>query len=184
MKNMNVNKKVVSESGYTLSGMLFNVTCASMVMLGTGAFSNLRGLPAMMTFSDLNSKGQAASSVLAQDIRRANGVVKANAHELVLNVPGSSQGDTVSYTYDPSGCTLTRRDHNGNQLLLTQVDSFAFSVFQRTAALASQQVLVPASAGDARAVACSWSCSRKLLGAKLGADNVQMGPMVLRNRAS
>ena len=184
MKNMNANKKIVSESGYTLTGMLFNVTCASLVMLGTGALSDLRGLPAIMTFSDLNSKGQAASSVLAQDIRRANGVVKANAHELVLNVSRATENDTVSYSYDPSTCTLTRRDHSGNQLLLTQVETLSFSVFQRPAADANQQVLVPATAGDAKAVACSWSCSRKLLGAKLGSDNVQMGPMVLRNRAS
>jgi hypothetical protein len=184
MKNVNIKNKMVRESGYTLGGTLFNVAVVSLVMLGTGtfSFSDFRGLPAMMTFSELNNKDQTASNVLAQDIRRANLVAKASAHELVLKVQRASESDTVSYTYDPSTCTLTRRDQSGSQVLLTQVDSFAFSVFQ-AANDTNQRVLVPASAGDARAVACSWSSSHRLLGAKVGSENVQMGPMVMRNRS-
>src|SRR5262249_34116374 len=151
-------------------------------MIGTGtlSFSDFRGLPAIMTFSDLNNKDQATSNVLAQDIRRANGVAKASAHELVLKVPRSASADeTISYTYDPSTCVLTRRDHRGEQLFLNHVDSFTFSFPQRPAMNTHQSALVPASASEARAVACNWSSSKRLLGTRLGSENMQMGPVVL-----
>jgi YD repeat-containing protein len=183
MKNINVASNRKRKSGFTLSGTLFNIAIASVVLASTGSFSvsNFRSFASLTTFPDINSKNQNASNLIAQDIRRASSVQSASAHQLVLEAPAAGT-ETVTYTYDAAARTLTRADRNGTQTLLTQVDCFSFSLFQQPAANAVYNALTPATASNAKAIACHWSCSRRFAGAKLDSESVQIAPVILRNR--
>jgi hypothetical protein len=184
---MNVMNKANNEgfsSGFAVPAMLLNVTLGSLLVLGTGSFglSSMHKLASMASYPNLNNQSQGASSLIAQDVRRASSVESASSDQIVLSVRLAEGIGTVAYTYDAVRHTLTRTDGRTTQTLLSDVDCFAFSLFQRPAADAAFNTLAPATTPNAKIVACHWSCSRKLAGAKLDSETVQIAPMVLRNR--
>jgi len=126
---------------------------------------------------NLTAKDRSASGVISQDIQAAHAVERASANQLVLKGPDGN----VSYTYDPVDRTLIRASQGNTEKLLTAVDSFSVSLL-RPAPNSSSGVLLPATASQARAVACRWSCSRKLARVKLDSEDFQMAAIVLRNR--
>ena len=171
-------------SGFAAPGMLLNITLGGLVVLGSSSFclSNMNKVATMAAFPSLNGQGQAASCLLAQDIRRASSVESASSDRLVLRVPAAEGVTRLIYCYDSAARTLTRADGKLNRTVLTEVDALTFSVFQRPAADAAYNTLTPATATQAKLVGCRWSCSRKLGGTKMDAESVQMAPVVLRNR--
>src|SRR6266849_999487 len=134
MNNMNTrNNKTFS--GFGMQGMLMSVTVSGLVLLGAGSLglSNARKVAAMASYPSLNRQNQEATSLIAQDIRRASSVQSANGNQIVLRVALDGGVSTVTYSYHPDDRTVTRTGNGTTQTLLTKVDSFAFSLLQRPA---------------------------------------------------
>jgi len=163
----------------TLAGMLLSVASAGVVCFGVNSFLLMHSGLATTTpiCPNPTAKDRNASAVISQDIQAAHAVERANANQLVLK---GTDGN-VSYTYDPVDRTLIRASHSNTERLLTGVDSISFSLL-RPGPNSSRGVLLPATACQARAVACRWSCSRKLARVKLYSEDFQMAATVLRNR--
>jgi hypothetical protein len=129
--------------------------------------------------SGLDAENQNATKVISQDIRLARSVESSNANQLVLR----SLGETISYTFDAANHTLTRDASSKTENLLTRVDSLAFSLL-RPDPFRADGGLIPANLSNARAVACRWSCSWKLAGAKLDSGEIRLAAVLMRNRHS
>lgn len=183
MKEMKTTNKKGLVWGFAVPGMLLNVTVGGLLVVGTGTlgFSSMRKVGTMASYPSLNNLSQTASSLIAQDIRRASSVDRATDEEIVLSVHSAQGTCTVTYSYDTAGRTLTRIEGPVTQTILKDVDSLSFSLFQRPAANAAFDTLAPATAPTARVVGCHWTCSRRVAGAKLDKETVQMAPVVLRN---
>jgi hypothetical protein len=182
MNDMNTKNSKNVCSGFALPSMLMNITLSG-VLLGAGSLglSSAPKVATMASYPSLNRQGQDTTSLIAQDIRRASSVESASDNQIVLKVAVMEGASSVTYTYDPATRTLTRAEGSATQTLLTDVDSFAFSLFQRPAVDARFGVLAPATASTAKLVGCRWSCSRKLAGATLDSESFQVAPVVLRN---
>ena len=184
MKQMKTTDKKGFGRGFAVPGMLLNITIGGMLVAGTGSLglSSVHKVARMASFPGLNTQCQAASSMIAQDVRRSSAVERASSEQVVLTVRRAQDINTITYTYDAARRTLTRTEGATTQTVLRDVDSFGFSLFQRPAASAAFDTFAPATPQNARIVGCHWSCSRKVAGAKLDSESVQMAPMVLRNR--
>jgi len=170
--------------GFTMSALLVGVSFGSFLLMGASAFSlsKIRDFASIATYPELGSKDRNITALLTQDIHRASAVQSASTHQLVLKTPATGATRTVTYTYDPNARILTRYDGDTSRRLLTGLEDFAFSLFQRPAAGGAYDALAPATASNARLVACRWSCSRTLGGKMLGGERVQIAPVLLRNR--
>jgi hypothetical protein len=176
MKTTNARKDL---SGYILPGSLISIACVGLMVAGANVgFSKHGSLNAAVAEPSLTADDQDAYAVMSQDIRAASSVESFQPDQLVLSAPNGS----VAYTFDSVGHTLTRTSSGESRTLLTGVNSLAFSLLHRGGSDVPFGTMVPASITDAKAVACHWSCSRKLAGAKLGSDSFQMTPVMLRNR--
>jgi YD repeat-containing protein len=184
MKEMNTTNKKGFGSGFAVPGMLLNLTLGSVLVVGTGSFglSSMHKMASMASYPGLNGQSQTATSLIARDIRQASSVECASSDQIVLKVRSSEASRTIAYAYDAARHTVTRTDAGTTQTLLTGVEAFSFSLFQRPAANAAFDALAPATAQNARMVGCNWSCSRKLAGTKVDLETVQIAPTVLRNR--
>jgi hypothetical protein len=183
---MNVMKTKSSKStrrGFSTTRTMVNVALVGVAMLSSGSFglTSWRKLATMASYPTLNHQAQNASSRIAQDIRRSSSVDSATPDRLVLNASVGGRNSSVTYVYNAAARTLTRLDVHGTQTILTDIDSFSFSLFQRPTAGAAYGEFQPASANEARLVGCHWSCSRKLAKAKLDSESVELAPVVLRN---
>ena len=184
MNVMNTNSSKSTLWGFSMPYTMVNVALVGLAVLGSGTLglSSMRKVATMASYPGLNHQGQSASSIIAADIRRASSVESASAERLVLRMGSAGHESTVSYAYDAASRTLTRADAQGPQTLLTDVDNFSFSLFQRPAAGAAFAQFLPASATEAKMIGCRWTCSRKLVGSKLDSESVEVAPVVLRNR--
>ncbi len=182
MNDMNTKNSKNVRSGFALSSMLMSISLSG-VLLGAGSLglSSARKVATMASYPSLNRQDQNATGLIAQDIRRASSVESTSNDQIVLRVAVTEGASAITYTFDPATRTLIRAEGSATQTLLTDVDSFAFSLFQRPTADARFGVLAPATASTAKMVGCRWSCSRKLAGATLDSESFQVAPIVLRN---
>jgi hypothetical protein len=183
MKEMKTTNRKNSGWGFAVPAVLLNITVGGMLVVGTGTlgFSSMHKVATMASYPSLNNQSQTAGALIGQDVRRATSIERAGSDEIVFNVRGVEGISTVAYNYDAIRHTVTRTEGARTQTVLSNVDSFGFSLFQRPAKDAAFDVLAPATAQNARVVRCHWSCSRKLTGARLDAETVELAPIVLRN---
>jgi hypothetical protein len=184
MNVMNTNSSKRTLWGFSTPYTMVNVALVGLAVLGSGTLglSSMHKMATMASYPGLNHQGQSASGIIASDIRRASSVESATGERLVLRMVFAGHESTVSYVYDAATRTLTRTDAHGSQTLLTDVDRFSFSLFQRPAPGAAFAQFLPASGTEAKMIGCRWTCSRKLAGSKLDSESIEVAPVVLRNR--
>jgi len=143
--------------------------------------SNTYKLAAMAGYQRLSSQNQDATSLIVNDIRRANSLDHASQDKVVLRCGPAGHISLITYTYDAAAHILTRTDSRSTQTVLTDLDGFSFSFFQRPSPAASFNSFAPATAATARVVSCRWSCSRRVAGDRVDSESVELAPIVLRN---
>jgi hypothetical protein len=182
---MNTSYSSKNVWGFVTSGTLLNLTVGGLMVLGAGSIGlfHARDLASMAAYPGLDSQNQSASSIIGQDIRRASSVDSASSNQIVLHVNAPAGATTVTYTFDPTAHTLTRADAQGSNTVLSGVEAFSFSLFQRPGSDATYGTFVPAAAASAKMVGCRWTCSRKIAGEKLNSESTEIAPIVLRNRS-
>jgi len=170
--------------GFVTSGTLAHLAVGGLIILGAGSIGLFHGhdLAALAAFPALDNQDQNASSVIAQDIRRASSVDTGSSNQIVLRVNAADGSSTVTYTFDPTAHTLTRTEAQGSNVLLNGVETLSFSLFQRPGSQTAYAAFVPALAADAKMVGCRWTCSRKVAGETVNSGSIEIAPIVLRNR--
>jgi hypothetical protein len=163
--------------------MVLNIALGSLILLGAGTFglSNGRKVAAMASYPGISSQDQNATSRIAQDLRQACSIESAASDRIVLRTRDAAGAELVSYSYNTAQRTLTREDGHSTVTVLSELDNFSFSLFQRPASQAAFGAFARATAANAGMVGCHWTCSRKLGGTKLDSEHVEMAPVVLRN---
>ena len=181
---MNTSKCSKNVWGFITSGTLLNLSLGGLMVLGAGSVGlyHARDLASMAAYPGLDSQDQNASSLIAQDIRQASWVEAQSSNRMVLHAHTPNSVSSVTYSFDPAAHTLTRADSQGSTTLLRDVEVFSFSLFQRPAAETKYGAFEPATAANAKMVGCSWTCSRKIAGEKVNSGNIEIAPIVLRNR--
>lgn len=175
---MQTTKTEKNLSGYTMPGSFISIACLGLAVAGACfLFPKQGNLNAAVACPSMTTSDQNAYAVLSQDIRAANAVENFQPDQLVL---AAGQGQ-VTYAFNKTSHTLTRTSGDDSRVLLTGVESFSFSLLQRAPAGAPLGSLAQANVNNAKAVACRWSCSRNLAGAKLDSETFQMAPVLMRN---
>jgi len=182
MNTSNGSTKTIK--GFVTSGTLLNLALGGLVVLGASSVGlfHARDLASMAAYPGLDSQNQNAGSVIAQDIRQASSLDSGSNDHLVLRIHSSGATSTVTYSFDPAAHTLTRSDASGSSTLLSDIDTFSFSLFQRPGADSAYNTFAPANALNAKMVGCHWTCSRKVVGEKVNPESMEIAPIVLRNR--
>lgn len=182
---MNIMKTTNGKNlwGFVVPATLFNLTAGGFLVVAAGSFS-LCGMPklaAMASYPALNSQNQDATTLITRDLRQASSLKQASQDCVVLNCQTVNGSSLVTYTYNAAAHTLTRTDEHSTQTILTGLDGFSFSFFQRPALAAAYDTFAPATAQNAKMVSCRWSCSKKVAGNKVDSENIELAPILLRN---
>jgi hypothetical protein len=165
-------------SGATPAAILLLITCAGLGFLGANSLPLRQGGHfAMAICPGLVAESRNASDLISQDIRNASSADSPSANQLVLK----RFNEKVSYTFNAAQRTLIRADSLKSEKLLTGIDSFSISLL-RPAPDKTIGKLISATNDKARALACGWSCSRKIAGLTIDSEETHMAAILLRNR--
>ncbi len=87
----------------------------------------------------------------------------------------------LQFVYDPDAKTLVRVSAGQTNLLLTGCDFLQFTNYQRTPTSNTFDAYQAASVTNSKVIQVTWSCSRKILGAKVNTESIQSSKIALRN---
>jgi prepilin-type N-terminal cleavage/methylation domain-containing protein len=178
------SKSRSARAGFSLPEMLISTALGLVLMTFAGTFYlfSMRSFTSLANYSDLNMKSRSASDLISRDLRAARSVLSTNSNTISLNEADGVT--TVTYTYSPSGGTLTRDDGSRRQVVLTQIvsNSFAFSFYGRPTTNA-YEAFPTKPANAAKLVGCKWSCTRPVMaGSPKNSESVEMALVNLRNQ--
>lgn len=177
--------KARRESGISLVELMIALGIGTLLLTAMASFAvyTSRNFVATGNYADLDRASRAALDGLTRDIRQARSMTSYQTNKIVLK---DYYNNTLTYTWDPSASTLSRKDTNGTVVILQQCDYLKFGISQRNPsnnftfypALNSLGQLDPTMA---KLVDVSWLCSRKILGRKVNTESVQTAKIVMRN---
>ncbi|TMQ00465.1 MAG: prepilin-type N-terminal cleavage/methylation domain-containing protein [Verrucomicrobia bacterium] len=164
--------------GMTLVEVLMAVGVSGLVFaaVATQMFSSGRSFAALANYVALDSSSRNALDTMTKEIRQAD--------RLTDYKPTRLQFDTINgaltYEFEPSTRTLKRTQAGQTMMLLTEVDSLQFSMFQRNPVGGSVDQYSTTDPSLCKVVQISWSCSRQILGKKATTESVQSAKVVIR----
>lgn len=177
--------KTQRESGLSLLEMMVAMGIGTMLLAAMAAFAvfTSRSFVATGNYADLDRASRATLDTLTRDIRQARSMSTYKTNQIVLK---DHDNNTLTYTWDPSASTFSRKGTNGTVVLLQQCDYLNFNISQRNPS--NNFTFYPAvnASGQldptlAKLVDVSWRCSRKILGQKVNTESVQTAKIVMRN---
>jgi hypothetical protein len=167
-------------AGATLVEYLFAISVSTLVgLVIVGLSLNTgRNFAAMANYSDLNASNVNALDQMTRDIRQAVNLTAYSSTQLTFS--NGTNGLPVVFTYSPFKRTLSRQQGTSTKVLLTECDTLNFAIYQRTTIAGSYDQYPVGSVGKCKVVAVNWSCSRKILGAKVNSEAGQSTKIVIR----
>ncbi len=184
-----------SRAGFSLVETLIAMGLGALVLTAVASLSvyGARSSIAVANYTDLDSKSRYALDVIGREIRQATAVTayQTNASGKSLTLVNAEAGTVITLTYDASARTLVlARTGQNPQTVLTQCDSWDFSLYQRTPYGYPTNLFFYSATNNAGALDLSickvvnmtWKCSRPILAQKVNTENVQTAQIVLRNK--
>jgi hypothetical protein len=128
----------------------------------------------------MNQKTRYASDYISRDVRCASSVDDTTTNNiLVLN---SLSGGKITYLYDSKLQTLVRSNSTEVKLLLSNLVSMSFSLYQRpTNSSLSYESLPAATPGSAKLIGFNWKTSQRIVTSESDSQDAQAGIVELRN---
>jgi prepilin-type N-terminal cleavage/methylation domain-containing protein len=145
---------------------------------------------AMVNYSDLDGKSRYALDIISREIRQASGVLGFQTNTS-FTLTNANQGAAITVAYNPSARTVVMsKTGQADLTALTECDTWAFSLYQRTPYITPTNVLYyPATNGTGvldvnlcKLINLSWKCSRTIFAQKVNTESVQAAQIVLRSK--
>jgi hypothetical protein len=168
-------------AGAGLIEFIIALALGAMVLLAMFAILSYSGrcFAAMVNYCDLDKQSRHALDTMSQEIRRAQQLTGYATNQLVFL---DHDGQTLTYSYNPVGRTLTRTKGLDTRVLLKECDTLTFGIFQRNPVGGAYDVYPTATVATCKLVQMSWICSRTILGLKMNTESVQSAKVVIRNQ--
>jgi Tfp pilus assembly protein PilW len=154
---------------------------ALLVALAIGAtwVFGSRSFVAMANYVDLDQRSQTALDKMSREIRQVGRLTAFSSNMLTFQ---DYDNATLKYIYNPDARTLTRVKGSETNTFLTECDSLQFSIYQRTPKSNEFEPYDTSAATNTKLVQMTWTCSRKILGAKVNTESVQSAKIVIRKK--
>lgn len=181
-------------AAFTLVEMLVGMGTASMLMasiVALGMYST-RTFNMVGNYVDLDAQSRHAADILGREIRDSSALLAFSTNNpAYLKLTNDTAGAVVTIKYDKSTGTLVMtKTGQTSQTLLTDCDSWTFSLFDRHPDITATNITFYAATNGAgqldpsfcKVIDLSWECSRTIFGAKMNTESVQTAQIVLRNK--
>ncbi len=150
----------------------------ALAMVGSLSWFSSRSFAAVANYVDLDQASQFALDKMSKEIRQAQRLTGFTSTSLTF---ADVDNNALTFIYDPETRTLVRVSGGQTNTLLQGCDFLQFSKYQHTAISNTFDAYDPAYITNTKLVQVTWTCSRKILGAKVNTESVQSAKIALRN---
>ena len=175
-----MSRRCGSRAGFTLVEVMVASALGVLALAIVVALSwfSSRSFAAIANYVDLDQASQFALDKMSREIRQAQELRSFSDTSLTF---ADVDYNPLSFIYDPETRTLVRVSGGQTNTLLQGCDFLQFSKYQHTAISNTFDAYDPAFVTNTKLVQVTWTCSRKILGAKVNTESVQSAKIALRN---
>jgi len=160
-------------------GSLVLAVAMALMLYGT------RGCAAIANYADLDKSSRSALDRIISDIRQADKLTffSTNRMDFQTTDPNSGAVNTLTYTYNANGKTLSRTFTNQTIVVLTGCQLWQAAFFQRNTTNATYDqypVDDPSRPDLCKVIQLTWTCSRTVAGLPINTESVQSAKVVMR----
>jgi len=150
----------------------------ALTAVGMLSWFSSRSFAAIANYVALDQASQLALDKMSKEVRQARRLTDYSPTSLNLL---DFDNNPLQFVYDPDAKTLVRVSAGQTNLLLTGCDFLQFTNYQRTPTSNTFDAYQAASVTNSKVIQVTWSCSRKILGAKVNTESIQSSKIALRN---
>ena len=175
-----ISTKSRRNSAFTLVEVMVAAALGLIALTAVGMLSwfSSRSFAAIANYVVLDQTSQLALDKMSREVRQARRLTDYSATSLNLL---DFDNNPLQFVYDPDAKTLVRVSAGQTNLLLTGCDFLQFTNYQRTPTSNTFDAYQAASVTNSKVIQVTWSCSRKILGAKVNTESIQSSKIALRN---
>jgi hypothetical protein len=179
IKNQSAGRRA-RRAGSTLVEYIVAAGVGSLILLAVVPLTLYSGynFAAMANYADLNASSLNAVDQMTTEIRQAAQVTAFTTNQVTLNM-GTNRPPLV-YAFSPNTRTLTRQELGNSKVILREVDTLEFAMFQRNPKPGMFEHYSTTNITDGRVLTVKWNCSRRLFGARISSESMEAARIVLR----
>lgn len=177
---MSINRCAKPKQAFTLVEVMVASTLALMVatVVATLMYFTSRSFVAATNYTDMSLASRMCVDNMSRAIRQASQVTAYATNSITVR---DTSGNTNRYTFKPDTRTLESVSGGETKTYLTGLDSLQFWIYQRTPISNTFDCYNPANLRNVKLVQITWSCSRKILGAKVNTETLETSKICMRN---
>lgn len=151
------------------------LVCLAIILLTI--FSS-RSFVAIANYVHMDERSQLALDKMSREIRQTRRLTRFTPHSLTFE---DADSKPLRFIYNEKARQLVRVRDGVSEVYLRDCDTLQFANFQRTPISNSFDAYATATVTNTKLLQVSWTCSRKILGAKMNTESVQSAKIVIRN---
>jgi Tfp pilus assembly protein PilW len=136
-----------------------------------------KSFAAMANYADMNTVALNTIDRMTKEIRQTSGLTSFATNQIVLD---DGTNGPLTYAFSTATRTLSRVQGGASTVLLRDVDSGEFAMYQRTTISNSYQQYVATAAAACKLIDVKWTCSRLVFGLKINTEIGQSARIVIR----
>jgi len=166
--------------GFTLVEVMVATALAGIMVtvIAMLAYFTSRSFVAATNYTDMALSSRMALDNMSRAIRQARQVTAYATNSITLL---DDNGNSIQYTLNPATGSLVNVSGGVTNTYLTGCNSLKFWIYQRSPISNTFACYSPANVTNAKLVQVTWSCSRKIFGAKVNNEVVESASICLRN---
>jgi len=178
-RTTNISRTRRDQRGATLAEYVIAVAVGSLVVVAICAFSLFTGrsFAAYNAYMDLDLSNRRALDQMTRDFRSALALTNITDNALILL---DSDGQPLTYTYDPTNMLLVRTKLLQTKVLLKNCDRLQFTMNMRNMSNGTFMFFPTTNVFECKAISVDWACTRSFLGVQTE-DMPQTATIVIRN---
>lgn len=179
-KNTSTESRI--SSGFTLIeimvavaiGSLLTVAIASLMIYGSRSFA------ALTNYIDMDRQSRSTLDTITREIRSCEGIASATSNEVYFNVTGGT--NNLRYLFNAEAREFVQFKSGVRTELLTGCDEMTISIYGRNNVSNRFSQFSTTNVANGKMIQFAWTCSRKILGARLNTLSVQTAKIVIRKQ--
>lgn len=155
-------------------GSILTIAIASLMIYGSRSFA------ALMNYSDMDRQSRRALDIISREIRSSHGIVTATTNEVYFDTGGGT--NNLRYLFNPEAREFIQFKDDVRTELLTGCDELTISIFGRNNLSNQFSQFSTTNVANGKMIQFAWTCSRKILGARLNTESLQTAKIVIRKQ--
>jgi len=169
----------------TVLEVLIGIGVSSLVLtvLASLTVYSSKSLVSMYAYTDLNQDSREALDSMTKQIRQSRGLRNYSATSLEFLMDGETNTYILKYEWNPATKKFSEIKMGKTNDLLTECTFWTNSIFQRTPAFNSWELVPAATPIQAKLIQLTWVCAHKNVNLTQS-ESVQSMKIVIRKKAN